>query len=198
MNWRQFERVETLWEWLIQHKIHLIVLGILIADIILLVALYEPLRWWHQQKARELLARQKYTRELKQALNEWTTALQRLRAARAERQRLLAEQFPDESIGYNLTRNFLEEVAQSSGVLKKDINYSNKDIGTMNLSEFSLTVPVSGTYEQVRRFIQALEITPRFLILESIRLRTTGRQNIVEVDLQLRTYFTRIRSRGTS
>lgn len=198
MNWRQFERVETLWEWLIQHKIHLIVLGILIADIILLVALYEPLRWWHQQKARELLARQKYTRELKQALNEWTTALQRLRAARAERQRLLAEQFPDESIGYNLTRNFLEEVAQSSGVLKKDINYSNKDIGTMNLSEFSLTVPVSGTYEQVRRFIQALETTPRFLILESIRLRTTGRQNIVEVDLQLRTYFTRIRSRGTS
>ena len=191
MNWQRYERLEAVREWLTHRRLHLVVLGLLAADIILLGAAYEPMRWWHRRTDQETRAWLAYTRELETAVQEWSRALQRLRSARAERQRLLTEQFPDESTGYTETRNFLEEVARSSGVQKREIRYRNREIDFLNLIELSMTNPVSGNYGQVRKFIQAIEASPRFLILESLQLRSTGKSGIVDVDVQLRTYFTR-------
>ncbi|HEX8151746.1 MAG TPA: hypothetical protein VF698_01415, partial [Thermoanaerobaculia bacterium] len=60
--------------------------------------------------------------------------------------------------------------------------------GTLNANEVSITFTVSGTYEQVRRLINLLELSEQFVIVDQIGL-TTSAEGALTVNLGVKTLF---------
>jgi hypothetical protein len=54
---------------------------------------------------------------------------------------------------------------------------------------FEVTMPVSGTYEQLGAFLQKLERSSHFLIVQGIALRTRASDGGADLDLKLQVYF---------
>ena len=193
MKWQTFERMEQWRHWMSEKHLHLMIIGILLLDTVLLIALFEPIRWVRQRIENDIIAWRTYHTDLKNATRAWEEALQRLRNARADRQRLLSEQFLPEASGYTVIREFLEQAAKKSGIRHRDIAYENREINTLNLNELKIGIPVTGTYAQVRQYLERIEQSPYFLIIESVTWRATPRSNLIDVDIVLRTYFTSAR-----
>lgn len=60
--------------------------------------------------------------------------------------------------------------------------------GTLGVTEVSISFGVSGTYEQVRRLINLLELSRQFIIIEGIVLTAADEQTL-SLDLRLKTIF---------
>lgn len=189
MKWQTFEKMEAWRHWMSRKRLHLVIIGILVIDILLLIALFEPIRWFRQRLEGDIQVWQSNHQQLQMATRSWEEALERLRNALSDRQRLMNEQFLPESEGYPIIRSFLENAAQRSGVQKETITYQNKALQTLDLVELKISIPVRGTYAQIRQFLQEIERSKHFLIIESVTWRATPRSNLIDVDITLRTYF---------
>lgn len=84
----------------------------------------------------------------------------------------------------------VKEMAAQAGLDPAAINYEKDAIGRQDLVQRTLIFGVEGTYPQLRRLINFLELSESFLILEEISLRSAddagGRLGI---DLKISTLF---------
>jgi len=60
--------------------------------------------------------------------------------------------------------------------------------GTLNTSVVGISFGVSGTYQQIRRLINLLELSPQFVIIDSISLSSANDQNL-SLTLHVKTLF---------
>lgn len=86
-----------------------------------------------------------------------------------------------------------KRLARQAGLEPKTITYPEQDLAEGELTQRRMVFPVQGTYEQLRMFMNFLELTDQFLTLEGISLggniKTAGREPILSVRLELSTVF---------
>ena len=191
MNWRTFERLEAIWQWMERKRLSRWVVGLLVVDIVLLIAGYGPLRWMDVRLRADMQAAEQDVQVTRQALLEWHSALQRIRRAQQTRDDLLYRQFLPEDWGFPAVRDALETMALQAGLQVRNFAYTYETVKAPPLQGLSIQFSVTGGYEQIRRFIQSIETAPQFLILESIRLRSSQQGGGVELELSLRTFLVR-------
>jgi Tfp pilus assembly protein PilO len=191
MNWRTFERLEAIWQWMEHKRLFRWVVGLLVVDIVLLIAGYGPLRWMDVRLRADMQAAERDVQLTRQALLEWHSALQRIRRAQQTRDDLLYRQFLPEDQGFPAVRDALETMALQAGLQVRNFSYTYETVKAPPLQGLSIQFSVTGGYEQIRRFIQSIETAPQFLILESIRLRSSQQGGGVELELSLRTFLVR-------
>jgi Tfp pilus assembly protein PilO len=63
----------------------------------------------------------------------------------------------------------LERMARDHGLQTDQRSYSHNDIEKLSLVRFQVQVPVAGSYRQLMSFLDALERSPRFVIVESVK-----------------------------
>ena len=85
----------------------------------------------------------------------------------------------------------LYSYAAGAGIEIDQISYSAKPVKETALLGYQLTFAVSGSYEQVKKFIHLLENSPSLLILDKISLAGARKstEEIVNLQLQLQTFF---------
>ena len=92
----------------------------------------------------------------------------------------------------SLTRIIAEvkELSRQAGLEPQKINYDKEPIEGEEVMRRSLVFPVEGTYQELRRLINFLELSDSFLILEQVRLRgdEAGDANL-RIDLTISTLF---------
>jgi hypothetical protein len=111
--------------------------------------------------------------------NAWATQAQRLTALITEVQRLeVASQLVPRMSSFGKTES--REMTRSGG------------IGT---STVNITFTVQGSYHQIRRLINLLELSNQFVIIDAINLAGTSDANNLSLSLRLKTLF-RQPSRG--
>ncbi|MCS7313060.1 MAG: type 4a pilus biogenesis protein PilO [Acidobacteria bacterium] len=191
MNWRTFERLETIWQWMERRRFARWVLTLLAIDLALLVAGYGPLRWMDMRLRADMQAAERDVRATRQALLEWHSALQRVQRAQRTRDDLLYRQFLPEDRGFPTVRDALERMAMQAGLRLQNFTYTHEAVRVPPVQSLSIQFSLTGGYEQIRRFIQSIETAPQFLILESIRLRSSQQGGGVELELALRTFLVR-------
>lgn len=189
MNWRTFERLETIWQWMERRHFARWVLTLLVVDLALLVAGYGPLRWMDTRLRADMQAAEQDVRATRQALLEWHSALQRLQRAQRTRNDLLYRRFLPEDRGFPAVRDALETMAMQAGLRVQNFTYAYEAVKIPPVQSLSVQFSLTGGYEQIRRFIQSIETAPQFLILESIRLRSSQQGGGVELELALRTFL---------
>jgi Tfp pilus assembly protein PilO len=95
----------------------------------------------------------------------------------------------------------VRQLASRSGLTLNAINYDvaaqRKELGA---SFFVISFAVQGTYAQIRRLINLIELSRQFVIIDEISLSgDAGGANVLQMNLQLKTLFRGdVASRGAS
>lgn len=103
------------------------------------------------------------------------------------------QSLPPESAGYSLVTSQLDEIAKKAGLQIVSIAVKQKAIQERGLSEVSLDATVSGDYPSVVRFVNGLQRSSGFYIVDSLALASVTQNRAtsgsIRVGLHLRTYF---------
>ena len=84
----------------------------------------------------------------------------------------------------------LRQLARQSGLVPSRVSYPEQSIGDFGLIQKSFVFSVSGSYAELRRLINTLELTESFFTLEEIRLGGGGEGEELGISLRLSTLFT--------
>ena len=79
------------------------------------------------------------------------------------------------------------ELVKDLGISSDRVQYEAPQEGP--LERFGIVVPLAGGYQSLRKFIQKLEASNNFLVVERVQLGTGKASDIVELDITLATYF---------
>jgi Tfp pilus assembly protein PilO len=99
------------------------------------------------------------------------TRAQTVRANIAETARFFREAVPA-CVGHS--HDLLKELTASTrqtGILSDKISTTPKEVDDVPLTEIAVSVPVAGTYQQVGSFLQKLERSTHFLVVESVQIK---------------------------
>jgi len=84
----------------------------------------------------------------------------------------------------------LWELAQDFNINIEQVNFQNEIIEEEGIDRYSMTVPLRGGYANLRRFIQAVEESDKFLVVERVALGEGEEGGVLlQLNITLATYF---------
>jgi Tfp pilus assembly protein PilO len=81
------------------------------------------------------------------------------------------------------------KLARQFGIAADRVQYENPSSDDGALERFGIVVPLAGGYSNLRKFIQAVESSENFLVIERVVLGTGKGTDVVELNIALATYF---------
>jgi Tfp pilus assembly protein PilO len=166
-----------------------VALGILLAVDILLVAVIWQARQAAPQALRDDRARLKNEAELLRKDVQYGEKVQReLSVADKEYKQFYGDDFLNASAGYSSLIADLGEIAGHSGVQTGGVTFKQKDLRDRGVTEIFITASVEGDYPGLVHFINGLERSRYFYLLDDLTLGSESAGS-VKLNLVLRTYF---------
>ena len=135
------------------------------------------------QQATDQLAASEQERQLIEAF------LAKVASQRAQVDGLYGGHFQTESQRFTRVLQEIKSLAERAGLEPTTLSYPRKVYGEHGLVRRSIRFSVNGRYEQLRKFINFLELTDHFIALESVTLGDTQERNLLGINLQLSTFF---------
>jgi type IV pilus assembly protein PilO len=96
--------------------------------------------------------------------------------------------FLDKSTGYSAVLGDLSAIAAKSGSRMSDTGLKEDQVKDRSLTEVAISTSVEGTYSSVIKFINGLEQSKNFYLLNDLHL-TSANGGMIKLQLDLRTYF---------
>jgi Tfp pilus assembly protein PilO len=104
-------------------------------------------------------------------------------------EKFLASYMTSRRVTYSTVASELTQTAQTAGMDKFSANISLNPIpGSEDLDMMSIAVNVEGKYGQLVKFINLLDRSPRFLIIESLTVTPRAKSDILTVNVKLDTF----------
>ena len=82
----------------------------------------------------------------------------------------------------------IDSLAYSYNLPKSDISFSNKKLEKKNIIQFDIVFPLKGRYSDIRNFINEIEESSNFLIINRIELISID-IDYINLNVHLQTYF---------
>ncbi|MGH9742045.1 MAG: type 4a pilus biogenesis protein PilO [Candidatus Acidiferrum sp.] len=100
---------------------------------------------------------------------------------------------PPETTGYSLITSEFDEIAKKAGLQNVIFAAKQKELPTRGMDEVSLNVTISGDYGSVVRFVNGLQRSPRFYVVDGLAIasdtQNQAASGTIKVGLSVRTYF---------
>ena len=128
---------------------------------------------------------QKQLQPLSLKRKELERRLQRAGAAEAAVKQLYDERFSTRSQRLTAVTTEVKTLARKAGLNPSALSYPQSDIEDYGLVKRSFVFPVEGTYQELRQFLNLLELSDSFLTLESITLAEAGADQGPELRMNL-------------
>lgn len=110
------------------------------------------------------------------------------RSTRAALGELYTHRLASERIRFTKVASEIRELARRSGLEPSSVSYPSEEIEDYGLVKREFTFTVTGTYVELRRFVNLLEVTPTFITLEQVGL--SGEKGAeLQIRLTLSTLF---------
>lgn len=115
-----------------------------------------------------------------------------IRARLSDVQRNAGKFYGDEFLsadsGYSTIVKDLSSISKAAGLHTTNVTFKERPLESRGVTEITVSTTVEGDYESVVRFINGLERSENFYLLDSLGLASaTG--GSIKLNLQLRTYF---------
>jgi len=81
------------------------------------------------------------------------------------------------------------KLARQFGIAADRVLYENPSSDDDALERFGIVVPLAGGYSNLRKFIQAVESSENFLVIERVALGSGKGTDVIELNITLATYF---------
>jgi type IV pilus assembly protein PilO len=131
-------------------------------------------------------------RQLAAQRQELQALVNRVGTNKEQVQRLYSERFATREERLTGITAEVWSLASKAGLALQDVNYPEEEIEDFGLIERSFIFTVEGTYGELRKFINLLELSPSFLTLQSVRLTGGGEDGPeLRMDLTISTLFIR-------
>jgi hypothetical protein len=86
------------------------------------------------------------------------------------------------------TLEYVEETARDLGLVARSRAYSREEVKKLALVRFVITMPLSGPYKQIVGFLDRLERSSRFVVVDQVQLRSRSDVG-ADLSFALSTYF---------
>ena len=83
----------------------------------------------------------------------------------------------------------IAKLVREFGISLDRVQYQNEPVDNGALERFAIVVPLAGGYSNLRKFIQSVESSDNFLVIERVALGTGKSTDVVELNITLATYF---------
>jgi Tfp pilus assembly protein PilO len=90
--------------------------------------------------------------------------------------------------GYSGIVSDLNGIAKEAGLRTNGLSFTQKEVGNRGIMEIQITGTVEGAYPNLVSFINGLERSNSFYVLESLELASSSGSEL-RMNLRLRTYF---------
>ena len=131
-------------------------------------------------------------RELAAQRRNIEAMLARVRTNEQQVEQLYAERLSTRSRRLTTITSEVKDLAQKTGLVPRSISYPEEDIEQFGLIKRSFIFSVDGTYVELRRFINLLEVSRSFLSLDEVRVVSGSAEGPeLRIDLSLSTLFAR-------
>lgn len=96
--------------------------------------------------------------------------------------------FLDKSVGYSSVIADLSTIAGKAGLHTSDTSFKENEVKDRSLTEVAISTSVEGSYSSVIKFINGLEQSKNFYLLNDLHLASAS-GGMIKLQLDLRTYF---------
>ncbi len=115
---------------------------------------------------------------------------------RAEGDRFMGEYFLSSRTAFSTLLSDLDDAAKRSQIRPRDNGYSMEPVeGSDNLSMMSITAAFEGKYADLMKFVNAIDQSPRLLIIESLSAAPQQGSETLSVSMKLNTFIREDQSR---
>ncbi|MEW5977021.1 MAG: type 4a pilus biogenesis protein PilO [Acidobacteriota bacterium] len=84
----------------------------------------------------------------------------------------------------------LEGICTEAGLSRNQASYRASSESQFGMQQINITLPIEGSYPNVRKFLNTLENSERFIIIDSVALESEREgSGLIRLDLQLSTLF---------
>jgi hypothetical protein len=111
-----------------------------------------------------------------------------LPAVQKESDEFFRDQFRPAGTGYSALEDDLGVLARTAGLRTEGLSFRQQPADKAGVSEIQISTTVDGDYPSVVRFIDSLERSQNFYILDTLSL-APGSAGGLKLNLQLRTFF---------
>jgi len=96
--------------------------------------------------------------------------------------------FPSAGVGYSTIESDLDSIATHAGLQASGVSFKPTTLSDRGVTELEITAQVTGDYASIIRFINGLEVSKNFYLLNDLSLDSASTGGI-RLQLKLHTYF---------
>jgi len=167
-------------------------LGVLVlANIAAALMAFKPWGGSAEDLARERAGLQQQLTAAQGRLEKTKALVSKAERARKEGDGFLAEYTTDRRTTFSTIFAELERVAQEAGIQPRPVSYElNQVEGSDTLSQMNISAAYEGSYANLTKFINLLDKSPRFLIIESLMAapQQANAGDLLSVSIKLDTF----------
>ena len=164
-------------------KLSIAIAVLIVLDLAAAAALLTPVAGSQQSRERQL--QQLRTELASRKSASWRGLDAKIPLAKKEVTQFYQERFPS---GYSAISGSLDKMASATGVRISGEKYDQKDAEIQGLQRVEINADVAGDYLQLMRFINGLERSQLFFLVDDLELG--GEQSgIVKLRIKLETYL---------
>jgi len=167
-----------------------VILGVLaLANVVAALIVFKP---WGGSPAdleaqRAQLERQML--DMRQRLERTRQVVQKVQRARSEGDRFLADYMMDRQSTFSTIVSELDRVAKEAGITPKERSWTLEEVeGSETVMQMTVTSGFEGAYANLTKFVNLLDKSPRFLIVESLQAAPQQGSNVLNISVKLDTF----------
>jgi len=167
-------------------------LGVLvIANVVAALLAFKPWGGSAEDLAREQIGKQPQLASMQARLQKTKALVAQAERARKEGDDFLAEYTTDRQHTFSTIFAELERMAREAGIEPRPVSYELDQVeGSDTLSQLNISASYEGSYSSLTKFVNLLDKSPRFLIIESLMAapQQTNTGDLLSVSIKLDTF----------
>jgi type IV pilus assembly protein PilO len=159
---------------------------LLIANLAAAVIAFKPFGGGADDLERQEASLQQQLSSMRKRIDAGKLLVEKMRNARHEKDEFLAKYVADERVGASTLLDELTRIATEAGVKQLPQSYNPQDIeGSDTFKMITVTEGCEGSYASLAKFINLIDKSPHFLIIESLNT-AAPQQNGGALNVQLK------------
>ena len=167
------------------------ILGVLLAaNLAMAVVAFKPFGGSADDLRRERNTLQQQLAGLKTQVAKNKQLVQKVETARTASDKFLEQYVTDRHVVTSTMQSELVNIAESSGVIYQPVSWSAEPVdGSETLSKMTINAGCQGTYQALAKFLNLVDKSPRFLIIESLNATPLQTGDKLNVTIKLDTFI---------
>jgi hypothetical protein len=143
--------------------------ALLLANVVAAVIAFKPFGGGADDLQRQEASLQQQLSAMRKRIDADKMLVDKMQKARKDRDQFLAKYVADERLGASTIYDELIRIATEAGVKQLPVTFNQQDIeGSDTFKMFTVTEGYEGSYASLAKFINLVDKSPHFLIIESL------------------------------